>query len=130
MHAQQYRKSKVLLYENRPSSDSYEKRFPSGELLKLLSIAFSLFRKSTIHASDLKNRTKCVSRFYNDRSHFDPCIKSPCFVFLGELPFTVLDKTMKKTEDAVKLFPCKDRKKIFPGLHGISFDIKDELPLN
>ncbi len=35
-----------------------------------------------------------------------------------------------KTEDSVRLFPCRDRKSEFPGLEGVSFDLMDNLPLD
>ncbi len=35
-----------------------------------------------------------------------------------------------KSEDNVRLFPCRDKTKFFPGMGGISFNIMNELPLD
>ncbi len=48
---------------------------------------------------------------------------------LSSLQFVVLAKNMT-SEESVRLFPCKSRKNVFPGLRGIAFDIQDQLPVD
>lgn len=70
----------------------------------------------------LSSANKCLSQFQSDRAHFEPCVKTVCFLFLFQPPFVVLDPVMTKVEHQ-SLFPCKNRRKLFPHLRGSSFEI-------
>ncbi len=68
----------------------------------------------------------CLTRFQNERGHFDRCKTETCFLFLSQAPFIRLDPTMQN-ESHQQLFPCKSPMKFFPELDGVAFKIHQAL---
>ncbi len=56
-------------------------------------------------------------------SMFDKCETSICFLFRSENPIVNLDAHMRQN-----LFQCRQRSRIYPGLHGPFLDLVDEIP--
>lgn len=53
---------------------------------------------------------------------FEACITKPCFIFLSEPPYVLLDRRMETPADS-RLFPCGRPKKLFKRLAGSAFEV-------
>ena len=58
---------------------------------------------------------------------FKPCESNLCFTFRSEKPIIYLDPQMRTAEQQ-KLFKCRERASVFPGLKGPFFDLVDDIP--
>lgn len=80
---------------------------------------------NAVHAT----QKKCVTAFLTseNRPYFDKCIDNECFVFRTQNPMVFLDKEMNNLKHQ-RPFLCSDNRKLYSGgLHGVFFDIVNEL---
>lgn len=74
-----------------------------------------------------RNRSGCVATFWTERKKFDKCRTHLCFIFKFDQPFVFDNEKLEKQPSHP--FRCRARKRLYPGLDGLFFDVLDGVSL-
>lgn len=92
----------------------------AADVLTLTLVLVLLSSAASVPAEEIR---ECLKRFSLANTDFDTCKKRPCFIFLRQEPYIVLneDVMQKIYANRTVVFDCKDTGDI-PGLGGTTFE--------